>query len=338
MKILIVKLGAMGDVLRTTPLLKAFKKQYPKSEITWVVDAISAPVLDNNPLIHRVVIYGSPEIKVALSQTFDLAVNLDKENEALDTMEACLAGTKKGFGWDKDKKQVAALTPSSEYAVRLGIDDELKFKTNQKTYQEISFEQLDLEFAGEEYQLNLAPEHESYAKEHLSRLGLLTDSSTGIVGLNTGSGHRFAGKKLPKEHILRLAQILTERLKTRVVLLGGPEEAELNKAIEKEIKGFGVNLGTHHSILQFAALVSNCGLVITGDTIAMHIAIATKVPALVYFGSTCAKEIELYGRGQKMVSDIDCAPCYKRDCPIHEKCMSDMSLERIAEGAEALYG
>ena len=75
---------------------------------------------------------------------------------------------------------------------------------------------------------------------------------------------------------------------------------------------------------------------VTGDTTAMHIAIAVKTPVLAYFASTCAQEIELYGRGKKVVSGIACTPCYKKICPIDEQCMKDMKDEPLFREAKSL--
>ena len=59
----------------------------------------------------------------------------------------------------------------------------------------------------------------------------------------------------------------------------------------------------------------------TGDTLAMHIAIGLRVPVLGIFGPTCYQEIELYGRGALIVSDFPCSPCYLSVCPQEVTCM-----------------
>ena len=101
-----------------------------------------------------------------------------------------------------------------------------------------------------------------------------------------------------------------------------------------------VDSGTHHTIHRFAAIASRMSCIVTGDTIAMHIAIAVKVPVVAFFGSTCASEIELYGRGEKIVSDLPCAPCYKKICPIDEKekCMSEVSSDGVMKSVERILG
>lgn len=333
MKILIVKLGALGDVLRTTPLLTALKKQYPGAEITWIVDPQHKGVLERNPDIHTLLAYSPELLKKIPQETYDLAVNLDKEDEALDCVMAAKALQKKGFGRDVQGK-LCALDRQSDYAYRLGIDDELKFKLNQKSYQQISFEQLGLEFKKEEYVFNLEASFEREADEHLAKIGFDRKKIRGpVVGINTGSGPRFSGKKLPIEKIIEMIQKFYDQHHAAIFLLGGKDEMIRNREIERLCGRPVFNIGSH-SIMFFAAVVRRCDLIISGDTTAMHIAIAMKVPVVTYFGSTCASEIELYGRGEKIVSTISCAPCYKRICPIDDQCMKDMEMDVILKHAK----
>ena len=328
----------MGDVLRTTPLLSALKRRYPEGSVTWVVDVKSAPVLEGNSFIDRLLIFSPETLRLISSEAFDLAINLDKENEALDTIQVAQAKIKRGFGWDTHRRRLVPLNPASEYAVRLGLDDELKFRLNQKTYQQISFEQAELPFSREEYHLNISQPDEDNATEIFKSLGLTPRAHHPLIGLNTGSGDRFAGKKLPLSHLVELAKLLSSQFGQKTLLLGGPKEKERNLQIEKLAFPHAVDAGTHHSIKEFAAIVSRLGLVITGDTITLHVAVAVKVPVVAFFGSTCEAEIDLYGRGKKIISSIDCSPCYKRICPIEEKCMSDITLKRILDDCLEVMG
>ena len=334
MKILLVKLGALGDVLRTTPLLTALKKKYPVAEITWVVDPAHADILAGNPLISRLWPYADKLIPVLKKENFDWAINLDKENEALDCLMAARASKKSGFGRGADG-ELCAMNPFSDYAYRLGIDDELKFRQNKKVYQEISFEQAGLKFAGEDYLFSPDKESVHYADSFFSNRGIdLKSCPRPIIGLNTGSGNRFAGKKLPVLTYVDLVRKFYDRMGATVFLLGGRDEIERNRQIEQMCSRPVLNTGSH-SIRRFAAIVKRCDAVVSGDTTAMHIAIAMKVPVIAHFASTCAAEIELYGRGAKIVSAIACAPCYKRVCPIDEQCMKDMSADDIFSATQS---
>ena len=221
MNILLVKLGALGDVLRTTPLLTALKKKYPDARITWVVDAPHLEVLKGNPLIDHLLDSSSKTLDELKGAVFDLAINLDKEPEATTLMAAARAPKKMGFIRDA-KNELAPADALSDYAYRLGIDDDLKFKKNKKSYQEISFEQLGLRFGKEEYLFSLDEADARRAEEALKKAGAeLAGLSRPVVGLNTGSGARFAGKKLPIETYARLAEMFHEKMGATVFLLGG---------------------------------------------------------------------------------------------------------------------
>lgn len=327
----------MGDVLRTTPLLTKLKKKYPASVITWLVDEICRPVLEKNPLIDELLTYSEVNLSKLRSEHFDLSVNLDKEIEALDAVMTIPSDKRMGFGLNADGK-LGALDPLSDYAYQLGIDDELKFKKNKKTYQEISFEQLGFRFQKEEYIFSIDPKIVEWAKRHLKSLGVDTEKNDRpIVGLNTGSGVRFAGKRLPISTYLALIEKFYTQMNAVIFILGGKDEIGRNREITSLSKYPVIDTGSH-SIYEFAAIVQECDLVLSGDTTAMHIAIATKVPVVAHFASTCASEIELYGRGAKVISGISCAPCYKKTCPIDEQCMKDMSAEELFEAAKELLG
>ncbi|MBI3252166.1 MAG: glycosyltransferase family 9 protein [Candidatus Omnitrophica bacterium] len=333
MNVLIIKLGALGDVLRTTPLLSALKKKDPAARVTWLVDEAHRGALEGNPLIDELISFSPAAVGLLKKRSFDWAVNLDKEKEALDAVSAAAAKKKMGFG-RLVNGELGPLDPLSEYAYRLGIDDELKFKKNKKTYQEISFEQMGWKFEGEDYVFTLGDENTDYARRVLKERGVGLNGRKGpLIGLNTGSGNRFAGKKLPVSTLVRLAGIFCERMGATVLLLGGKDETERNREIAGLCRGSVVNAGSH-AIRDFAAIVKRCDLAVSGDTTAMHIAIAVKVPVVAYFASTCAPEIELYGRGKKVVSGISCAPCYKKICPIDEQCMKDMTAEELFSAAK----
>jgi ADP-heptose:LPS heptosyltransferase len=332
MKILLIKLGALGDVLRTTPLLEGLRKRHKDCHITWLVDARHRGVLEGNDLIDRLESLGEGD--AWKKEAYDLVINLEKEPEALDAFDEAKGKRKRGFGRDAQGK-LAAADASSGYAYKLGIDDDLKFRTNQKSYQEISFEQLDLKFEKEEYRFPIRPEHIAAAQSSLAELGFRPKKGARVVGINTGSGTRFAGKRLPMESYKRIAEKLANEMGATVLLLGGEDERERNAWIKKNVQAPVIDTGSH-PIHVFAGIVKTCDLVITGDTTALHVAVAMKTPVLAYFASTCAPEIELYGRGRKIVSAIECAPCYKKICPIDEQCMKDMDVEVFVRHADEM--
>jgi len=115
----------------------------------------------------------------------------------------------------------------------------------------------------------------------------------------------------------------------RLLLLGGPGERARNRRILNRVKGAAIDTGCENTLGQFAALVRLCDLVVTGDTTALHLAIGLKIKVVALFGPTCHQEIDLFGRGEKIVSSVPCAPCYRRKCDVSPNCMEAITAGEV---------
>ncbi|MEK6693490.1 MAG: glycosyltransferase family 9 protein [Nitrospirota bacterium] len=324
-RICIIKFGALGDVLRTTPLLYALREKYPVCHITWVTDTDAIKILSRNTLIDRLFSY-SPDVALRFQiEEFDVLINLEKAVEACLLASNTKSGEKYGFGLSR-YGTICPINDMADYAFRLGISDELKFRKNEKTYQEIAFETVGLRYKGEPYIINLNEDDLAYAETIFKEKGIRKDDIK--IGLNTGSGVVFATKRWTIEGFAGLSDILSKKLETKVMLLGGPEEEIRNREIFDLTKMKPVNIGTNHCLTHFAAIVSMCDLLVTGDTLALHFAIGLGVPTVAIFTSTCAQELDLYGKGLKMVADVECTPCYRSSCG-DMKCASSISASDV---------
>lgn len=324
-KILIIKLAAMGDVLRTTSILNGLERKYPQNHISWLVNKESYFLLEGNSKIDRLLTYDLDSILRLCVEHFDLVLSLDKAFAGASLATLVKAEEKKGFGIHKDG-YLYPLNPESEYAFRLGIDDKLKFKQNKKTYQELIYEMSGLDYKNDEYILTLSAESRKYG-ENFAKKNKLGKGDL-VIGLNTGSGEVFATKKWTVEGFIKLAGMLNSRLKARVLLLGGPNEIQRNQEIKSRFKKVVIDTGCHNSLKDFIGIINCCSLVVSADTLAMQIAIALKKKVAALFGPTCHQEVDLYGRGEKIVSKVSCAPCYRQHCD-NIKCMSSIEAEEV---------
>lgn len=332
-RILVIKLAAMGDVLRTTPLLSALKEKYPTSHITWVVDRPSYDLLKRNKEIDRLIAFG-PEIRMQLEvEEFDLVLGLDKDPRAAALSTLVKAREKKGFGLST-LGNIFPLNPESRYAFELGINDELKFKNNKKTYQEIIFEAVGFQYHGEPYHLDVEPEEDEYAAGVLKQAGVRDGSL--LVGICPGAGPLFANKGWTVEGYAALIDSLNQINGVQVILLGGQAEIDKNAKIKSQVTTKLLDAQNHHSVLQFSAIIHRCSFIICGDTLPMHLAVGHGKHVLVIMGSTCPQEIDLYGRGEIIMSPIECAPCYKKTCDIIDHCMVQIPAERVFEKAKQI--
>jgi heptosyltransferase-2 len=113
------------------------------------------------------------------------------------------------------------------------------------------------------------------------------------------------------------------------LLLGGPAEQERNDRLKRGSSVQLLDPGCDNTVRHFAALLSHCDVAVTGDTLAMHLALALGKRTVVLFGPTSAAEIELYGLGEKVVPDMTCLSCYKTSCDFAPNCMDLISTDMV---------
>jgi ADP-heptose:LPS heptosyltransferase len=260
---------------------------------------------------------------------FDELYCFDKEAKGSALAMTVNAVRKIGFGMGANGN-VIPLNRESEYTFELGINDPLKFRINSKPYPELIFECAGLPY--EESQEYVLPDFSSEigsARLWLESRGVRPDHLK--IGLNTGAGDVFATKKWTEQGYIELADRLVDSTGARILLLGGPAEEDRNARIAAGARHELINTGTDNSVRAFTGIVANCDLLVTGDTLAMHIGIGLKVPVVAIIGATCHQEIELYGRGAKIVSDFECSPCYLSRCPKEFTCMDATSTDVVFE-------
>lgn len=329
-RVLILKLGAMGDALRTTPILTGIQRKYQTTHITWVTDTDSFPVLEDNPLIDRLIINRPEETIPLLSQEFEWVICLDKDPSVLALAMQVTARHRSGFAMSP-YGTLDIFNEASRYSLALGLDDDLKFFKNRKSYQEIVFEMIELPYERDDYVFNLLPENKMTAQRILSEE---TVSGKGPnIGLNTGCGDVFATKKWPDTHFIELAKQLHQHYDARIHLLGGPSEVESNINIQNHL-GFDVANPGARPLGVFAGLLGEMDLVIASDTMALHLGLAVGTRVIGMFGPTCHQEIDFYDRGEPVIMRCDCSPCYRKTCRHSESCMSKLSPIQVLKTVE----
>lgn len=320
---LIVKLAAAGDVLRSTSILPALHAAYPGLHVSWITAAGAVPLLERNRWIDRVIPFrGALPVELA-AERFDLVINLDAAPDSCALATAARGERRKGFGLDERGRPVP-LHPEAEGWYAMGLSDALK-KANQRSYPEIMLGILGLAGPAAPPQLELAPEELAAGRAFYERAEL---RGRRVVGLNTGAGGRWEHKKWTFEGYAELIRrLLAEG--HGVVLLGGPEEAERNRRLRELSPPGVVDAGTENSLRHFAAIVDGLEVMVTGDTLAMHIAMARAVELVVLFGPTSLPEIEVFGRGEKLASDLPCLCCYLSTCDVRPHCMESIPVDAV---------
>jgi heptosyltransferase II len=115
-----------------------------------------------------------------------------------------------------------------------------------------------------------------------------------------------------------------------VIITGGPAEASRNTRIASTANSPAVVAApTQLSLLSFASLIGQCSVLVTSDSLAMHLGIALQRPVIAFFGPTSDAEIDLFGLGEKIVTPVSCSRCYLADCAVRPHCMESISVSEL---------
>lgn len=318
LKVLIIKLGAAGDVIRTTPLLYPIKSQYPDSMIYWLTYSPDlVPV--NSEVSADIVLKCNFQNVMYLRETeFDVVINLDKDREAISLMNSLNA--RKKFGYTIKNGICYPVNELADHKYLTGVFDNIS-KENTKSYLEEIFEICGYEFKNEKYILELDEKYD-YNWD--------IDFNKKVIGLNTGCGERWTSRLWSDDNWIDLIKRLTDN-GFEVLLLGGPQEDLKNRLYAENTKAkyFG-----DFPLKTFLHLVNKCELIITQVTMTMHIAIGLDKKLLLMNNIFNPNEYELYGNGEIIQPRKECICYFSPKCINPEyNCMDFLFPEDVYNSA-----
>ncbi len=322
-KTLVIKLDAVGDVLRSTSILGAIKKELPTTSITWVTRSNALAIFANNPNVDNLLAFESPEtFQTLLAQEYDLLIHADASPTSAPLASLIKAKTKRGFGLSI-KGKVVPFTPEAEYWLEMGVFDAVK-KANTLTYQEIMHNIAGFPYEQSPIQIYLSEAEKKTTQQFLNKI----DTTKIVIGLNTGAGTKWELKQWTFAGYSDLIKRLLEFPNVEVVLYGGEDERERNQQLKSQYPQVH-DTGTENNLRGFFALIDACDILVTGDTMALHAAAALQKYVVCLFGPTSSNEIEDYGLITKVLPELDCLVCYKPKCDFKPNCMESISTEVV---------
>lgn len=312
-RILIIKLGAAGDVIRTTVILEPLTAQYPNHEIWWLTytpELVPAAV-------HRVMKPSAENVVLLQQVGFDVVMNLDKDAQACAITNTITAGEKYGFVLRNGLPAPANHLAEAKY--RTGVFDDVN-KANTLSYPEEITQLCNLPYTRQEYVLD--PPGPS---------PIALPPGGPVIGLNTGCGERWIAREWPEDYWVQLITMLHDR-GFRVLLLGGPSEHERNVVLRERT---GATYEGTHTLRNFIAVMAMCDVVVTAVTMAMHIAIGLKKRLVLMNNIFNKHEFELYDRGVLIEPDKTCTCFFQHDCtnPSY-RCMDHLQPSTVLTAVE----
>ncbi|MDP6726836.1 MAG: glycosyltransferase family 9 protein [Candidatus Marinimicrobia bacterium] len=314
--ILIIKLGAMGDVIRTTPLLFRIKKEYPNHRIFWLTHFVDVlPDIVDIPLD-----FSLESLTYLKSLNFDFGINLDKEPEACALMEQLSIDKKYGFGLKHGMP--APINELAEHKFKTGISDSYSKANTQHYLQEI-FSICGWKYNGEEYILPGARSN--------TTIDAISKNKT-YIGLNTGCGERWTSRQWPNENWIELINKL-QNDGLNVLLLGGMNENEQNRMLSIKT---GAEYFGYFSFKEFVHLMNKCTVVVSTVTMAMHVAIGLKKSLVLLNNIFNPKEFHFFTDSIILEPEKECECFYKPVCVNETSCIVDVTPDHVFEAIKSL--
>lgn len=337
-RILIVNVNWVGDVIFSTPFIRAVREAYPEAYIACLLHPRCTEMLEGNPRLDEIIIYDEKgkhkgligKIKLIMilrKKRFDTAFLLHRSfTKALITF---LAGIPKRVGYPT-KNREGILTKSVD-----GPDEaQHKVEYFLNIARAVNIRPSDVSY---EFVVNEAGR--KFVKELLAKEGI--GDKDPVVVLCPGGN--WDPKRWPKENFASLGDLLSEKAGTRIIISGAAKDVALAESIQAIMKHRPVITAGKTTLKQLGALLERANLVVANDSGPMHIAVAVKARTIALFGPTSPLLTGPYGKGnyrvmvgKPPVKDPACeVPCYDVTCK-KSMCMADICVADVLSKAREM--
>jgi ADP-heptose:LPS heptosyltransferase len=316
-RILIIKLGAIGDVIRTTPLITAYRKRYPNCKITWITHS---PAILPSGAIDEILTLDVNTVLYVANTHFDIAVCLDKEKEAGGLMHMVQANER--YGYILKDGEIQPVNELAHHKFKTGMFDDVS-KANTLSYQQEIFDICGLEYEGQPYLLD-AHRDKGY-QWNFSR-------ERKIIGLNTGCGDRWTTRLWSTEKWITLIGMIQDA-GFQPLLLGGAQEHARNQELHEAT---GAWYPGHFPLQQFINLIDQCDLVVTQVTMGMHLTIGLGKKIVLMNNIFNPHEFDLFGKGEIVQPEKNCKCFYRGTCVDGISCMETLKPEQVLDSIQRI--
>jgi len=323
-RILIILMGAIGDVVRALPLLGRLRRGYPDAHLAWAVEPLSEPLLRGHPWLDQVLVYernhapwSFPSFLRQVRQgRFDLVLDLQRHLKSGITAWVSAAPRRVGFAAANSKEYNYWFTSEQ-------IEPQPPMRLKLMQYQAFA-EYLGLPAAPVEFGLSAGAAEIARAQE------LIGELPAPLLAILLGSS--WPSRDIFPEMAAETALSLHHNHGLTPLLIGGSKERELADAVMRRLGQIpAANLVGRTSLRDLLAIFPRCTAAFGPDCGPMHIAAAAGCPVVSLWGATAPERSAPWGFDELTIkAPIPCHPCYLRHCPIDRECMRRISPALVA--------
>jgi lipopolysaccharide heptosyltransferase II len=303
-RILIARTDRIGDVLLSTPVIKALRHRYPYAYIAMMVSPYAKEIIEGNPYLDEVIIYDKDAKDKSWQRSMRFALNLKKKKFDLALilhptnrvhMLAFFARIPRRIGYDR--KMGFLLTDRIKHTKQLGEKHELDYNLD-------LIKCLGIIPEDKELYIPLRPEAEKWVESLFLQEGI--KETDRLLAIHPGAS--CPSKVWPNERFAQVADRLIEKYGFKTLIISSPKDIKKAELALANMRCPAINLAGKTSLTQLASLLKRCTLFISNDSGPVHIASAVGTPV-----------IAIFGRGQKGLSPKRWGPVGKKDRFLHKQ-------------------
>lgn len=322
--ILIIKPGAMGDLLQLTPTIRALHTRFPSARIDILVgNAASVDLFRHHPDIANVLVYDQRGEHRSLSSLFSLWWQI--RNRSYDLV----------INFQRSNMKTWFLT-SAAFPCRIQIYHKTRTKVVHAIRDHLkTVEPLGASADGDELDLYLSDEQRSYAAELFESHGL---DKRPVIAFNPGASHPV--NRWSTANFSALADKISGELNAAVIIVGGNGDTPLAQDIDRLSNSHPLILTGTTTLLQLGAILEKSALLVSGDTGPMHMATAVRTPVIALFGAADPERTGPVGAGNRVIqaTGLACVPCRSRTCSAKQQmdCMEQITVNIVFESVKEI--
>ncbi len=336
-KILIIRTDRIGDVVLSTPIIKAARKKFPNAYLAMMVRPYAKDIILGNPYLDKIILYDKYKTHKSIFATLKFALNLKREHFTTALILhptnrvnwiTFLARIPERIGWNK--KCGFLLTKKLPYIKHKGEKHESEYTMDLAKVIGIDGDRKDL----------FMPIREDARKSVTDFLTSCDVSNEDIlIGIHPGAS--CPSKRWPIERFGQIADRIMKEFKCKVIILYGPGENNLAEAIKGAMKTSPIIAKNNFSVAELAVALKRCTLLVTNDNGPMHIATSVGTPVVAIFGRLQAglSPTRWGSLGEKDVylhKDVGCKECLAHNCRLNFRCLEAISVDEVHEKASNL--
>jgi len=339
-KILIIRTDRIGDVLLTTPVIKALRDNLPQAYIAMMIDPSASEIIKDNPYLNEVIIYDKKGLHKGFWRNFKFILNLRRKRFGLalvlhtkhrTNLICWLSGIRERVGYCNEKfgflltKKLIDTRPD-------GLKHEVGYCLD-------VLKAIGIESEEKGLFMSIDSESKKWAEDILKENHI--SNTDRLVVIHPGAS--CISKRWFPERFAKLADNLIEKYNVKILVVSGKEDILYSQEMISKMINKVLDFSGKISLKQLAALLSKCHLFISNDSGPCHIAVAVNVPVISIFGRNQKGLSPARWRplGEKDIAvhkEVGCKDCSAHNCQKDFACLQAITVDDILRYIDIIFG